>query len=112
MRKRQMPDEMERHFELIAEHWAYRPGQVLLWIWMGLELLRHWRTGQHSAAPFILFGLIDLARGIALLACRSKTGDEEARKELWKTILMIVVLILFLVWLVGSLLTLPVSHGK
>ena len=36
MRKRQMPDEMERHFELIAEHWAYRTGQVLLWIWMGL----------------------------------------------------------------------------
>lgn len=111
MKKRQ-PDEMEQRFEWIAAKRTYGFCKIMLLLWCGRELIRYPLTGTYNGIPYAIFIMQETVYRVTLLACRSRADDEEAQKELSRKVLWIVGTILFVIWIAGSLLTLPLADGK
>lgn len=101
------PDEMERHQERQASATTYSILSKLLLAWWTIELVGSFVRGgwdHYNHTPFLLYVLMESVHQVSQLYYKSKTGDEDAAKELGKTLAVWVGVILFLIWLCGSAL--------
>lgn len=116
--KKQEPDEMEQHIEGQASERTYSILKKVLLVWwvlaVVLALVMSVDLGYgvsmtivclvvNTSLPLICYGVLRLIHHIALLVYQSRTGDEAASKKLTKTILLIAGIVLFLVWIFGSI---------
>lgn len=106
-------DEMELHIERTAARWAYRYSEAVLFFWCAAEILWGWKTGlawgeifDRIKLPSLLLISQEAVHDAAILICRARAGDEEAEGTLWKTIVVVVILVLLSIWLLGSILEL------
>lgn len=106
-------DEMELHIERTAARWAYRYSEAVLFLWCAAEILWGWKTGlawweifDRIKLPSLLLISQEAVHDAAILICRARAGDEEAEGTLWKTIVVVVILVLLSIWLLGSILEL------
>ena len=106
-------DEMEVHIERTAARWAYRYSEAVLFLWcagtalLGLKTGLAWREiFEHIRLPSLLLITQEGVHDAAVLICRAKAGDAAAEGTLWKTIVMVAVIVLLFIWLLGSILEL------
>lgn len=111
--KRKKMDEMEVHIERTAARWAYRYSEAVLFLWCAAEVLWGWRAGLARQEilgrinlPLLLLITQEGVHDTAILICRARAGDTEAEGALWKTMVVVVVIILLSIWLLGSILEL------
>ena len=106
-------DEMELHIERTAARWAYRYSEAVLFLWCAGTVLLGLKTGlawgeifERIRLPSLLLITQEGVHDAAVLICRAKAGDAAAEGTLWKTIVMVAVIVLLFIWLLGSILEL------
>lgn len=106
-------DEMEVHIERTAARWAYRYSEAVLFLWCAGTVLLGLKNGlawqevfEHIRLPSLLLITQEGVHDAAVLICRAKAGDAAAEGTLWKTIVMVAVIVLLFIWLLGSILEL------
>ena len=106
-------DEMGLHIERTATQWAYRYSEAVLFLWCAGTVLLGLKTGlawgeifERIRLPSLLLITQEGVHDAAVLICRAKAGDAAAEGTLWKTIVMVAVIVLLFIWLLGSILEL------
>ena len=106
-------DEMELHIERTAARWAYRYSFGFLSLWCLCGLLQGWKFGLSAGnafgeirIPFLLLITQEAVHDEAVLICRAKAGDDAAQVSLKKTIIVLAICLLLLIWVCGSALEL------
>ena len=99
-------DEMARDQERKAAALTYSILTKFLLAWWTFELFQSIFYGRecYNGTPALLCILMETVHHIFQLYYKSRTGDEDAAKELGKTVALWIGVILFLIWLCGSAL--------